>query len=175
MWSELKYFLEVFSPNGEHECFQVTLVDEDEKVIAHKVISSVWSQFFNVVFVSARTFGLNFALFSKMKEMLLLFLYQGSQWLQFQGWKILPKSYCSRIQDYLKNQKTSMSIIITFPMLLLLVMMNNNKHIKSFSRTEAYLWRTDSFRNLHQDRDSQKHLQIFKKLSLILKVPMKAI
>ena len=92
------------------------------------------------------------------------------------SWTEKPaKSYCSRIQDYLKNQKTSMRIIITFPMLLLLEMMSNNKHIKLFSRTEGHLWRTDSFRNLHQDQDNQKRLQIFKKLVFILKVLMKAI
>ena len=49
------------------------------------------------------------------------------------------KSYCSRIQDYLKNQKMSMGMTITFSMLLLLVRMSNNKHIKLFSRTEGHL------------------------------------
>ena len=40
-WTEILF--EVSSLNGKPDSFNVTLVSEDEKVLANKVISSVWS------------------------------------------------------------------------------------------------------------------------------------
>ena len=71
--------------------------------------------------------------------MTFLYSIKGHSDYNFSDEKVCKKSYCSRIQDYLKNQKMAMGRIITFSMLLLLVRMSNNKYIELFSRTEGHL------------------------------------